>query len=681
MGKPNYSVEVGSPANENETAPRRNYKAAKAPWTHPPGKPHIKTIYDLFEDAVKEFGPRRYMGTRKLLKTHNEEKEITKVVNGEETTVTKTWQYFEMGPYEWNTYESAFDTATLISSGLVKLGVKPGRERFHLYLASCADWLLTFLALSRQNITAVTAYDTLGDSGLQSSIEETSTVGILADRGHFATLLKVLPSTPSIRIVVWRDTEGPLVGKDLEDCKKLEEIRQDIKVLPLSELIKIGKENPAEPTRPKDHDKCCIMYTSGSVGKPKGVILLHSTIVAGVSGAIGNISAANSSDVFLNILPLAHIFELTAELVSLYFGCSLGYGTPKTVSDVNMRNCKGDIRELRPTLLAAVPAVYEAIKKGVFANVRKLSPTMQSVFWRAYRLKIKMDAWGLPTPIMNAVVFRKIKEATGGRLRFIMSGGAAISADTRLFLNTLVAPLSVGYGLTETNAMACLMDLNHIDLDTSGELTPVVTCKLVSFEEAGYYAKNLQGEVYLRGPCISPGYYNNEEETKEAFTADGWFRTGDIAEWTDRGCLRLIDRRKNLVKTANGEYLALERLESLYRSDEYILNLCLFADDQHVHPVAVVVPNPVTIKELCEKKKLEYDEDIVRNPKIYKEVLKSLQQTGRANGLKGFELIAGISFDEEWTPQNGFVSSAQKVQRRKIKEHNKEGIEKAFKDA
>lgn len=681
MGKVDYSVEVGQPANENETAPRRNYKAAKAAWTYPPGKPHVKTILDLYEDGVKEFGSKQFMGTRQLVKLHTENKEITKVVNGEETTVTKTWQYFEMSPYEWISFDQAFETSQHISSGLVHLGIKPGKERFHLYLASCADWMLTFLALSMQSITAVTAYDTLGDEGLLSSIEQTETVGILADRGHFSVLLRVLPKTPSIRIVVYRDTEGPLEGKDLEDCKKLEQIRDDIKVIALSELVKLGKAHPAKFTRPKDHDKCCIMYTSGSVGKPKGVILLHSTVVAGTSGAIGNISAINSSDVFLNILPLAHIFELTAELVSLFFGCSLGYGTPKTVSDANMRNCKGDIRELRPTLMAAVPAVYEAIKKGILANVRKNSATMQSVFWKAYRLKVKMDAWGLPTPIINNVIFKKIKEATGGRLRRIMSGGAALSADTRLFLNTCVAPLAIGYGLTETNAMACLMDLDHIDLTTSGELTPAITCKLVSVPDANYYAKNGQGEVYIRGPAVSPGYYDNEEETKDAYTSDGWFKTGDIAKWTDTGCLMLIDRRKNLVKTANGEYIALERLEALYRSNEYVLNLCFFADDQHVRPIAVVVPNPVTIKELCASKKIEYSEDVVENPKIYKEVLKSLQQTGRDNDLKSFEIVAGITFDEEWTPQNGFVSSAQKVQRRKIKEHNEKGIQKAYEDA
>lgn len=679
------SVEVSEgPQRENEGKPRRNVIAKAHAWASPRGLDNVKTVYDLYKHGCEKFAGKNAMGSREFIRIHNESKEVTKKVDGEDKKVTKQWQYFELGSYNWITYKELDEQVAKLASGLVKLGVRPEADRFSIYSRTSEEWMQTFLACCSQSVTVVTAYDTLGVEGLTSSVNESETVGILTDKDNFKTLAKTLKQTPSIKLVVYRETDGPLSDAEKESIKAIE--AADVKVVPFSEVLELGTKNPVEPTPPKPDDCACIMYTSGSTGKPKGVILNHSTVVAGVAGATGAVEPyVISTDVFLSILPLAHIFELTAELATFVWGSSLGYGTPKTASDTNMRNCVGDIRELRPTIMVAVPALWETVKKGIVAKIEQQGTITQKLFWAAFKLKHSCrEAFHFTPPLVDTI-FKRIKEGTGGRLRFVLNGGAALSRDTRVFLDTVVAPCLMGYGLTETNAMAALMNPGRVDFDTTGEITPAVTMKLRDVPEMGYYGSKGQGEVLLKGPCVTPGYFKNDEETKKAFDEDGWFCTGDIGEFAKgNGNVKIIDRVKNLVKTLNGEYVALERLEALYRSNKYVANICVFADSDHNKPVAVVVLNDNAVKAYCKQHSIEYNEHdhahfAQNNKQVYNEILHSIQATGRECDMANVEILPAVTFSEdEWTPQNGFVTSAQKVQRKKIQEANKAGLEKAF---
>lgn len=241
----------------------------------------------------------------------------------------------------------------------------------------------------------------------------------------------------------------------------------------------------------------------------------------------------------------------------------MGYGNPKTLSDTSVRNCKGDIKEFRPSILVGVPAVWESVRKGIVAKVDGGSPIVKNLFWSALATKSFLMSSGLPgSSVLDAVVFKKVKEATGGRLRFCMNGGGPIAKDTQRFISMVIAPMISGYGLTETTAMGALMDPMHWSDTSLGDIPSSVEIKLVDYAEAGYYTKNKppQGEIWLRGPTIISEYYENEEETRAAITSDGWFKSGDIGEWDANGHLRIIDRKKNLVKTLNGEYIALEKV-------------------------------------------------------------------------------------------------------------------------
>jgi long-chain acyl-CoA synthetase len=200
------------------------------------------------------------------------------------------------------------------------------------------------------------------------------------------------------------------------------------------------------------------MYTSGTTGPPKGVVLTHKNVIAAVAGVDKGLGATNTPggvgehDFLLCFLPLAHILEFVYELCSILWGGTIGYATVKTLTEASTRNCKGDIKEFRPTILVAIPAVWESIRKGIIGRVHGTG-LKEKIFWGAFSAKSFLQRWHLPgTSVLNAIVFNKVKDATGGRLRLSLSGGAPLAVETQHFMTVCVATLLQGYGLTETAA-------------------------------------------------------------------------------------------------------------------------------------------------------------------------------------------------------------------------------------
>jgi long-chain acyl-CoA synthetase len=358
----------------------------------------------------------------------------------------------------------------------------------------------------------------------------------------------------------------------------------------------------------------------------------------------------------MTYLPLAHILEFVSEHCALFNGYVMGYGNPKTLADSQVRNCAGDIREFKPSVIAGVPAVFESIKKGIVAKVSAASPVARGLFWGALKLKSFLLRNGLPGwGIMDTIVFNKIRAATGGNIKCMVVGGGPIARDTQEFISMTLAPLIKGYGLTESTAVGAMMDPCQWTLDALGQPYPCLEVKLVDFADAGYLVTNKpypQGEILLRGPAVSKGYFNNEKETKAAMTDDGWLRTGDIGEFLDDGHLRLIDRKKNLVKTLNGEYIALEKLEAVYRASPLVANVCVFADESHSKPIALVVPAEPALRQFADSYGVVASE-LTADHRLQRLVLESLQKLGRESGLVSIEIVEGaVLCDEEWTPQN-----------------------------
>lgn len=692
------TVPVGE-AKPGEGPPRRKATQKDAPLERPLDS-KATTLPEFIEECVKRNGDRKCMGWRDLIEIHTEKKQITKIIDGEEKKVDKEWQFYEMSSYQYQSYPEVFSVINQYGHGLVKAGIKPDQEnKLHIFASTSHKWLKTYLASQTQNIPIVTAYDTLGESGLTHSLVSTESNAIFTDNLLLGNLVNPLKKAEHVKLIIHSDpldpndkrAGGSLYKNAKEALDKIHEVRPDVKFISYDEVLELGKEHAGEPHHytAKPDDISCIMYTSGSTGDPKGVVLTHANVVAGVAGPTTNVGrdVIKNTDRIIAFLPLAHIFEMVFELLVFWWGGCLGYANVKTLTETSCKNCNSDLAEFKPNIMVAVAAVWEAVRKGVLAKVNKLNPVVQKVFWTALKTKTFMNLYSIPGSSVFNVVFKKVKAATGGELRFVLNGGSPISRDTQNFISTLIAPMLVGYGLTETCANATILDVHHFEYDVAGSLVGSITAKLIDVPEAGYFAKNDQGEVLLKGAPITKEYYKNEKETKDAITEDGWFKTGDIGQWQPNGALKIIDRRKNLVKTANGEYIALEKLESTYRSNSLVSNICVYADQNKVKPIAIIVPNDQHLRPFVEEQKVFSSEQmktkdldhLCHDKKVANAVLNSLLNTGKTQGLKGIELIQNVVLvDDEWTPQNGFVTSAQKLQRRKILEAYKDRVDKAY---
>lgn len=678
--KPPFTIDVpGQEPVKGETPVRRIPGSVPDLVAKP--DPKISTTYELVRVSVEKYGNAKCMGSRKLIRTHQETKKVKKMVDGEEREVDKQWTYFELSGYNYMSFSEYEQLMLQVGSGLRKLGLETG-DRVHIFAATSSYWLAMSHGAASQSMPIVTAYDTLGEEGLRHSMVATRAKAIFLDPHLLPTLTNVLKDATEIKYVIW-NSQNELKKDQVE---KLKAAYPDIEVISFDALRLLGEENPSEPVPPDAEDLCCIMYTSGSTGTPKGVPLKHTNVVAAVAGVSVIVQPhIGPGDGVLTYLPLAHILEFVFENASIHWGSTMGYGNPKTLSDASVRKCNGDIREFKPSVLVGVPAVWESVKKGIIAKVNAGSAVVKNLFWGALWAKSTLMAYGLPgSGILDAVVFKKIKEATGGRMKLCMNGGGPISKDTQRFISMAICPMISGYGLTETTAMGCLQNPLEWTSESIGAMPAAVEAKLVDFPDAGYYATNKpnpQGEVWLRGPSVMEGYYQNEKETAESLTSDGWFKTGDIGEWDANGHLKLIDRKKNLIKTLNGEYIALEKLESIYRSASVVANICVYADDSKSKPIAIIVPAEPALKKLAEANGVEGSvlEELVHNKKLQGVVLKELQAAGRSGGLAGIEIIEGVVLsDEEWTPHNGLVTAAQKLNRKGIVSKYKKEIVQAY---
>ncbi|EGV66632.1 long-chain fatty acid-CoA ligase [Yamadazyma tenuis] len=690
------------PAQPGETAPRRKV-TQKDGCVLRPVDSKASTVFEFFQECVKRNGSRNAMGWRDLKEVHSEIKSVKKIIDGQEQTVEKEWLFYENSPYQFITFPDLLDLVTTYGKGLVKLGIEPEQaNKLHIFASTSHKWMQTYLACSSQNIPIVTAYDTLGEKGLTHSLVQTDSSAVFTDNLLLGNLINPIKQATSIKYIIHFDPidendkrQGGLFYKSASEAKaKILEINPDITFISYEDVLKLGKEVENDPKyaikTAKPEDLTCIMYTSGSTGDPKGVVLSHENVVSGVGGVstVAGRNVVQNTDRVVAFLPLAHIFELAFEVTCFWWGATLGYANVKTLTDASCKNCKSDLIEFKPTVMVGVAAVWESVRKGILAKVKELPPLTQKIFWAAFKAKLAFKDYNMPGSGLFDVIFKKVKQATGGCLKLCLNGGSPISRDAQVFISTLICPMLMGYGLTETVANTTIVDPDHFDFEIAGCLLGSVTAKLIDVPEAGYFAKNNQGELLLQGPPVTKEYYKNEKETADAFTPDGWFKTGDICEWTANGNLKVIDRRKNLVKTLNGEYIALEKLESIYRSNTNVLNLCVYADQTKVKPVAMILPNEPHLRSFLKESNIYSDSelkskalaDLCHDKKVSKAVLKSLLATGKSQGLRGIELLQNIVLlDEEWTPQNGFVTSAQKLQRKKILESCKDRVEEAYK--
>ncbi|KAJ7661936.1 long-chain-fatty-acid-CoA-ligase [Mycena polygramma] len=679
----NGSVEVAPPTTEDEGPTRRLAISADRLVTQP--FQGIDTVFDVLEYVAKTHGTRDALGWRDIVDVHEEAKEVTKFVHGK---ATKKWKYFQLGDYQYISYVQLEEQVSEIARALVDLEITT-QDVFNIYAATSVNWQLMAHACGSISTTIATAYDTLGPSGLTYSLNEPRCAALFANGELLGNLLAVLPNTPTVKLVVF---DGPPSPKILA---QLAEARPDIHLTSLDDLRARGRGLPLAPLesrRPTGETVFCIMYTSGSTGPPKGAVLTHANLIASV-GAVYTLLGHHLTpeDTYLAYLPLAHSLEYIVELCMLFVGMPIGFGRIKTLTDASVRNCEGDIKAFRPSIMVGVPAVWETIRKGIVGKVQKGGVLRSSVFRGAMEAK-KHGTPGL-AKLADSVVLSSVRAATGGRLRIAMSGGAAISRETQEFLSVALVMLLQGYGLTESCGMCAVMPPEVFRYDTVGLPMPSVEIKLRDVPEAGYFSCGRQGateergEICIRGPSVISGYYKRPDlnEDPTIFAGDGWLRTGDVGQWNKDGTLSLIDRIKNLVKLAGGEYIALEQLESTYKSCNYVANICVCATQDAKAPIAIILPHEHNLRAAL-KNGGDVDAskglpELCRDPAVAAMVLKECNAVGKKNGFKAMESLAAVILTpHEWTPESGLVTAAQKIQRTAIAKKFNEEIKEAYKN-
>ncbi|KAK4241498.1 hypothetical protein C8A03DRAFT_41111 [Achaetomium macrosporum] len=666
--QPPYTVEAsGSQPVEGETVPRRHPKAKDGLIKRP--APDVNTTFDLLRRSAEHYSNEPAVGSRKLISIHKEKKKVPKVVDGQTKEIEKEWTYYELSNYSYMTYKEYFAMVLQVGAGLRKLGLSP-KDRLHIFATTSPQWLAMAHACSSQSMAIVTAYDTLGESGVEHSLVQSKPNAMFVDPHLFKTIRNPLKKAESVKVLIYNEaTHLPISEAELEEFKSA---HPRLTVLSFEELRALGEDNPTEPVLPGPEETYCIMYTSGSTGPPKGVPVSHAGFVAAVAGLYTIVEeVVTHREYVLAYLPLAHIFELVVENLVIFVGATLGYGHPRTLADTSMRNCHGDMRTFAPTIMVGVPQIWETVKKGIESKVNSSGAFTRTLFWSALNLKSFLVRNGLPgAGLLDSLVFSKVRAMTGGRLRFIVNGASGIATPTLHFMSMVVAPMISGYGLTETcgnGALGCPLQWTA---DAIGPIPPAVEVKLVSLPDLNYStaATSPQGEILIRGAPVLKEYFENPEETAKAVTPDGWFRTGDIGEFDAVGHLRVIDRVKNLVKLQGGEYIALEKLEAIYRGVRYVQNIMVHGDSANPRPIAIVVANEKALAQKARELGVE-EKEMHADKRVRGAVLKALQDVARKEGLSAMETVAAVVVvDEEWTPANGLVTATQKINRKAIRE-------------
>lgn len=629
-----YSVVLPEKLKEN----RWNvYRSSRSPFKLVDGYPqtHIRTVHDNFEYAIENYTNHPCFGTR----IHP---------NG------------TVGKYEWLTYKEAGDLRTAIGSGLVYSGVEKG-SKVGLYFINCAEWMITDLACMAYGFVSVPLYDTLGPDAVEYIINHAELSTIFCTRDKLNTVMECLAECPTVRTVV-------VIGGN-EQLLPLVSGKTNVKYISYTKLEAQGRANlrPFSPLEPEDMVSIC--YTSGTTGVPKGAMLTNRSIVASSAGSCHG-AIICPGDVHLSYLPLAHIYEKLNVISLIHFGAAIGFYQGDVLKIMD------DLDALKPTIFASVPRLYNRIYDRIIATVKSSGGLREYLFNVAYNAKKHaLEKGKTPSPVWDRLVFNKIKARLGGRVRVMITGASPISQEVFDFLKICFGARVVeGYGMTETTCTITSMDEDDTTSGHVGSPSPSCEVKLADVPEMEYMSTdrpNPRGEICVRGPILFKGYYKDEVQTREIIDSEGWLHTGDIGMWLTGGRLKIIDRKKNIFKLAQGEYIAPEKIENVYQKSPFIAQCFVHGDSLNSSLVAIVVLDPESTVVWAKGRGILHAEDLnllAADPIIKAAVLADMDKVAQEAKLRGFEFVRNIHLvAEAFTLENGLLTPTFKIKRPQAK--------------
>ncbi|NXJ26155.1 ACSL5 ligase, partial [Dicrurus megarhynchus] len=580
-------------------------------------------------------------------------------------------------PYQWLTYKQVSDRTKYLGSGLLQKGCQPSSNQFiGIFAQNRPEWVISEYACYTYSMVAVPLYDTLGPEAIVYIVNKADISVVICDTPAKAeVLIKNCEEkkTPCLKIIVLMD----LFDKELKDRGA----EVGIEILSLQEVEELGKNNIREPVPPKPEDLSVVCFTSGTTGNPKGAMLTHQNVVSNAAAFLRcteNTTECTSSDVAISYLPLAHMFERVVQAVVYSCGAKVGFfqGDIKLLTD--------DMKTLKPTLFPVVPRllnrVYDKIQSGANTPVKRYLLNF-AVFMKMAEIKqgiIRNNS------IWDKLVFKKVQETMGGRVRIMVTGAAPISPSVLTFLRAaLGCQIFEAYGQTECSAGSTFSMPGDW---TTGHVGAPLACNIIKLddvEEMSYFSSNNEGEVCIKGPNVFKGYLKDPEKTAEAIDKDGWLHTGDIGKWLPNGTLKIIDRKKNIFKLAQGEYIAPEKIENVYIRSAPVAQVFVHGESLRSFLIGIVVPDAEMLPEFAAKLGVKGSfEELCKNPAVKKAILDDLIRLGREAGLKSFEQVKDLYIHTElFSVENGLLTPTLKAKRGDLVKFFQKEIEALYSSA
>lgn len=574
-------------------------------------------------------------------------------------------KYRKQGNYVILNYAQLYNRAMMVTRGLKKLNVKPG-DRVAILSENRAAWVIADLGILCAAAVTVPIYPTNTPEQIVYMLNHSGAkIIFVSGKFQYEKLLKVRESIPGLELVI--SFERFLGEPTFQACTFYQMSEIDT---PITEDEKKEIEAGIDHIAPSD--LLTLIYTSGTTGIPKGVMLTHNNILTNTKYLTEQSDSVAENDVLLSFLPLSHILERTAG-----YYMTIRNGALMAFAD-SVEKIAENMMEVQPTVMVSVPRLFEKIYHRIFENVHQMPAVKKKLFHWAlevgkefveakYLNKQSSSSLGAKYAIADRLVFSKLREKFGGRMKLFCCGGAPLDKTINEFFWVIGIPIFEGYGLTETSPAVAFNSYANVRFGSVGVLLEETEVKIAE-----------DGEILVKGPQVMRGYYNDPVATAESFQ-DGWFKTGDIGK-LENGFLYITDRKKELIITAGGKNIAPQPLENEMKMDKYVSSAIVYGD-RKPYLTALIVPNLERLLEFAKEHHIDYydlEDLVVREPvqKLFEQRLADINsRLAQYETIKKFILLP-----HDFSIENGELTPTMKLRRKVIYEKHKQKIEDMYTD-